>query len=108
MDISRPAARWWLPPVLRLAAAFSALAVVALVIWQVLKHVDLPSADSLLHDYGYLGVAIGAFGDSFGLPSSGEIVLLAAAAAAATSNQFSLPLVVLVAWVFALAGDLCA
>src|SRR6185369_236731 len=41
-------------------------------------------------------------------PSSGEIVLLAAAAAAATSNQFSLPLVVLVAWVFALAGDLCA
>ncbi len=75
-------------------------------IWQVLKHVDLPSADSLLHDYGYLGVAIGAFGDSFGLPSSGEIVLLAAAAA--TSNQFSLPLVVLVAWAFALAGDLCA
>jgi membrane protein DedA with SNARE-associated domain len=108
MEISRPAARWWLPPVLRLAAAFSALAVAGLVIWQVLKHVDLPSADSLLHDYGYLGVAIGAFGDSFGLPSSGEIVLLAAAAAAATSNQFSLPLVVLVAWAFALAGDLCA
>jgi membrane protein DedA with SNARE-associated domain len=108
MEISRPAARWWLPPVLRLAAVFSALAVTGLVIWQVLKHVDLPSADSLLHDYGYLGVAIGAFGDSFGLPSSGEIVLLAAAAAAANSSEFSLPLVVLVAWAFALAGDLCA
>jgi membrane protein DedA with SNARE-associated domain len=53
-------------------------------------------------------VAIGAFGDSFGLPSSGEIVLLAAAAAAANSSEFSLPLVVLVAWAFALAGDLCA
>src|SRR6185437_10327592 len=73
MEISRPAARWWLPPVLRLAAAFSAVAVAGLVVWQVLTHVDLPSADSLLHDYGYLGVAIGAFGDSFGLPSSGEI-----------------------------------
>ena len=108
MEISRPAARWWLPPVLRLAAAFSALAVVGLVIWQVLTHVDLPSAGSLLHDYGYLGVAIGAFGDSFGLPSSGEIVLLAASAAAATSSQFSLPRVLLVAWGFALAGDLCA
>jgi membrane protein DedA with SNARE-associated domain len=92
MEISRPAARWWLPPVLRLAVAFSALAIAGLVIWQVLKHVDLPSADSLLHDYGYLG----------------EIVLLAAAAAAANSSEFSLLLVVLVAWAFALAGDLCA
>ena len=53
-------------------------------------------------------MAIGAFGDSFGLPSSGEIVLLAAAAAAANTSEFSLPLVVLVAWAFALAGDLCA
>jgi membrane protein DedA with SNARE-associated domain len=107
--VTTPNGRWWLPPVLRLGALFGALAAGALVIWLVLRNVDAPSAGTLIQDYGYLGVAIGAFGDSFGLPSSGEIVLLlASAAAAASSSHFSLPLVVAVAWAFAIAGDACA
>jgi membrane protein DedA with SNARE-associated domain len=110
MDVvTEPNGRWWLPPVLRLAALFGALAAAGLVIWMVARNVDAPSASTLIQDYGYLGVAIGAFGDSFGLPSSGEVVLLlASAAAAASSTHFSLPLVIAVAWGFAIAGDACA
>ncbi|HEY0389290.1 MAG TPA: DedA family protein [Gaiellales bacterium] len=101
--------RWWVPPVLRLAAVFAALAAAAVVIWLVLQRVDAPSAGSLIRDHGYLGVAVGAFGDSFGLPSSGEVVLLlASAAAAASSSHFSIPVVIAVAWGFAVAGDACA
>ena len=101
--------RWWIPPVLRLAAVLAAVASVALLLWLVLSHVNLPSARSLIEDYGYLGVAAGAFGDSFGLPSSGEVVLLvASAASAAASSHFSLPVVIAVAWVFAVLGDACA
>jgi len=101
--------RWWLPPVARLAAVLAAIGSVALLLVLVLQRVDLPSAGSMIEDYGYLGVAIGAFGDSFGLPSSGEVVLLvASAASAATSSHFSLPVVIAVAWVFAVLGDACA
>jgi membrane protein DedA with SNARE-associated domain len=107
--VTTPNGRWWLPPVLRLAMLFGAIAAGALVIWMVLSNVDTPSAGTLITDYGYLGVAIGAFGDSFGLPSSGEIVLLlASAAAAASSSHFNLPLVIAIAWAFAVAGDACA
>ena len=108
MGASRTAERWWLPPVLRLAAGFAALAVAALVTWLFARNADLPSAQSLLNDYGYLGVAVGAYADSFGLPSSGEIVLLAASAAAATSNDFNLVGVIVVAGFFGWAGDLTA
>ena len=98
-----------MPPVLRLAVLLAVLASIVLLAWLVLSHVDTPGAGSLIEDYGYLGVAAGAFGDSFGLPSSGEIVLLvASAASAATSSHFSLPLVIAVAWVFAVLGDACA
>ncbi len=101
--------RWWVPPVLRLAALAAALGAAAGVLVLVLSHVDTPNAMSLIDDYGYWGVAVGAFGDSFGLPSSGEIVLLlASSAAAATSSNFSLPVVIAVAWAFAVAGDACA
>jgi membrane protein DedA with SNARE-associated domain len=101
--------RWWLRPVLRLAAVFAAGAAAALALRAALRDVDAPGAGSLIADYGYLGVAAGAFGDSFGLPSSGEIVLLLASAAAATSTgHFSLPLLLAVAWGFAVAGDACA
>ena len=56
-----------------------------------------------------MGVAIGAFGDSFGLPSSGEIVLLlASAASAASASRFGLPVVIAVAWGFAVIGDATA
>jgi len=72
------ARRWWLPPVLRLAAVLLALAVALFALWLVLVHVETPAAGSLIEDFGYLGIAVGAFGDSFGLPSSGEIVLLLA------------------------------
>jgi hypothetical protein len=75
--------RWWLPPVIRLLLLVLALAAAATAIWLALRHVDAPSAQSLISDYGYWGVAIGSFGDSFGLPSSGEVVVLLASAAAA-------------------------
>jgi membrane protein DedA with SNARE-associated domain len=101
--------RWWLPPVLRLLALLAALAVAGFTIWMVLRQVETPNARSLISDYGYWGVALGAFGDSFGLPSSGEVVLLlASAAAAAATATFSLPVVIAVAWAFAVAGDACA
>jgi len=101
--------RWWLPPVLRLLALLAALAAAAFVLWMVLRNVDAPSARNLISDYGYWGVALGAFGDSFGLPSSGEVVvLLASAGAAAATATFSLPVVIAVAWAFAVAGDACA
>ena len=70
--------RWWLPPVIRLLLLVLALAAAATAIWLALRHVDAPSAQSLISDYGYWGVAIGSFGDSFGLPSSGEVVVLLA------------------------------
>jgi undecaprenyl-diphosphatase len=70
--------------------------------------VDPPSPDALVDRYGYAGVAAGAFFDSFGLPSSGEIVLLLAGAGAALRASLSLPLVIAVAWAFAVAGDLAA
>lgn len=108
-DPSVSEGRWWVPPVLRLAALAAALGAAAGVLVVVLSHVDTPNAMSLIDDYGYWGVAVGAFGDSFGLPSSGEIVLLvASSAAAATSSNFSLPVVIAVAWAFAVAGDACA
>jgi membrane protein DedA with SNARE-associated domain len=107
--VRTPTRRWWLPPLLRLAALLAAVAAAALAIWLVLRNVDTPGAGSLIEDYGYLGVAIGAFGDSFGLPSSGEVVLLlASAGSAAASSHFSLPLVIAVAWAFAVLGDACA
>src|SRR4051794_1740036 len=103
------AKRWWLPPVMRLAALLAAIASIVLFLLLVLQRVDVPSAGSMIEDYGYLGVAVGAFGDSFGLPSWGEVVLLvASAASAATSSHFSLPVVIAVAWVFAVLGDACA
>jgi membrane protein DedA with SNARE-associated domain len=78
-------------------------------LWAALSVVDAPSALSLVTDYGYVGIAAGAFGDSFGLPSSGEIVLLlASAAAAASTGSFDLPLVLAVAWAAAVLGDACA
>jgi membrane protein DedA with SNARE-associated domain len=95
-------------PVGRLAAVFAAIAPAVLAIRLGLREVDAPSAGSLVDDHGYLGVAVGAFGDSFGLPSSGEIVLLLASAAAASTSHFSLPLVIAVAWGFAVIGDSCA
>jgi membrane protein DedA with SNARE-associated domain len=108
-DVPASRHRWWVPPVLRLAALAAALGAAAGVLILVFSHVDTPDATSLINDYGYWGVALGAFGDSFGLPSSGEIVLLlASSAAAATSSQFSLPVVIAVAWAFAVAGDACA
>ncbi len=106
---SRSAARWWVPPLIKLALLFSALAAAGFALWLVFRNVDAPSASQLLDDYGYWGVALGAFGDSFGLPSSGEIVLLlASAASAASSSHFSLPVVIAVAWAFAVLGDACA
>jgi membrane protein DedA with SNARE-associated domain len=106
--VTTPNGHWWRPPVLRLCALYGVLAVLGLIVWMVLRQVDLPSAGRLLDDYGYLGVALGAFGDSFGLPSSGEIVMLLASAAAAGSSHFSLPIVIAVGWAFAVAGDACA
>jgi membrane protein DedA with SNARE-associated domain len=101
--------RWWVPPVVRLAALAAALGAAAGVLVLVFKSVETPKASELINDYGYLGVAVGAFGDSFGLPSSGEIVLLlASAGAAAATSHFSLPLVIAVAWAFAVLGDACA
>jgi membrane protein DedA with SNARE-associated domain len=109
MDLGHAQSRWWLPPVLRLGGVLGALAAAGTAIWLVLRRVDAPHASSLIDDYGYLGVAAGAFGDSFGLPSSGEIVLLlASAASAASASHFELPLVVTVAWAFAVFGDSCA
>lgn len=101
--------RWWVPPVLRLVALAAALGAAAGVLVIVFKSVETPKASELINDYGYLGVAIGAFGDSFGLPSSGEIVLLlASAGSAAATSHFSLPVVIAVAWAFAVLGDACA
>lgn len=109
MTVKERTRPWWVPPVVRLAAMFAAFAAAASAIWLVLRQVDTPGAGSLIRDHGYLGVAVGAFGDSFGLPSSGEIVLLlASAAAAASTSHFSLPVVIAVAWAFAVAGDGCA
>jgi membrane protein DedA with SNARE-associated domain len=103
------AGRWWVPPVLKLVALFGALAAAGVVLWLVFRNVDAPGASELLEDYGYLGVAVGAFADSFGLPSSGEVVLLlASAASAASSSHFSLPAVIAVAWAFAVLGDATA
>jgi membrane protein DedA with SNARE-associated domain len=102
-------ARWWLPPAVRLLVVAGALAVAAVGIWLALDTVDAPNARQLLSDYGYWGVALGAYGDSFGLPSSGEVVLLlASAASAAATGTFSLPVVIAVAWGFAVLGDACA
>lgn len=70
--------------------------------------VDVPSPDALVDRFGYAGVAAGAFFDSFGLPSSGELVLLLGGAAAALRESLSLPLVIAVAWAFAVAGDAAA
>ena len=96
-------------PVGRLAAVFAAIATAALAIRRALREVDAPSAGGLIDDHGYVGVAAGAFGDSFGLPSSGEIVLLlASAASAASASNFSLPVVIAVAWSFAVIGDATA
>jgi membrane protein DedA with SNARE-associated domain len=96
-------------PVGRVAAVFAAIAAAVVAIRLALRQVDAPSAGSLIDDHGYLGVAVGSFGDSFGLPSSGEIVLLlASAATAASTGHFSLPLVIAVAWGFAVIGDSCA
>jgi membrane protein DedA with SNARE-associated domain len=101
--------RWWVPPIMRLLALVLALLAAGSVLWLVLRNVDTPNATELLDDYGYYGVALGAFGDSFGLPSSGEIVLLlASAASAAATSHFSLPVVIAVAWAFAVLGDACA
>jgi membrane protein DedA with SNARE-associated domain len=101
--------RWWLPPVMRLVGLTIILAAIATAVWLVLRNVDAPSATSLIEDYGYWGVALGAFGDSFGLPSSGEVVLLlASAGAAASTTHFNLAAVIAVAWVFAVLGDACA
>jgi membrane protein DedA with SNARE-associated domain len=101
--------RWWVPPVIRLALLALALAAAAGAIVLALQHVDTPSASTLLSDYGYWGVAIGSFGDSFGLPSSGEVVvLLASAGAAASTANFNIVLVIAIAWAFAVAGDACA
>jgi membrane protein DedA with SNARE-associated domain len=98
-----------MPPVVRLATLAAALASAMLTVWLVTRTVDAPSAGSLIEDHGYLGVAVGAFGDSFGLPASGEVVLLVgSAASAAAASHFSLPLVIAVAWVFAVLGDACA
>jgi membrane protein DedA with SNARE-associated domain len=108
-DASGGHGRWWVPPAVRLAGVFAALAAAALVIYLVFSRVNPPSASSLIRDYGYIGVAVGAAADSFGLPSSGEIVLLlASAASAAGASHFSLPLVIAVAWGFAVLGDSCA
>jgi membrane protein DedA with SNARE-associated domain len=91
------------------AAVVAAIAAAVVAIRLALRQVDAPSAGSLIDDHGYLGVAVGAFGDSFGLPSSGEIVLLlGSATAAASTGHFSLPLVIAVAWGFAVIGDSCA
>ena len=96
-------------PVGRLAGVLAGVAAAALVIRRALGEVDAPSARGMIDDHGYLGVAAGAFGDSFGLPSSGEIVLLlASAASAASASQFSLPVVIAVAWGFAVIGDATA
>ena len=96
-------------PVGRLAALFAAIAAALLAIRLALREVDAPSAGGLIDDHGYVGVAAGAFGDSFGLPSSGEIVLLlASAASAASASNFSLPVVIAVAWSFAVIGDATA
>lgn len=96
-------------PVGRLAALFAAIAAAVAAIRLALRNVDAPSGGSLIEDHGYLGVAIGAFGDSFGLPSSGEIVLLlASAASAASASHFNLPMVIAVAWGFAVIGDATA
>jgi membrane protein DedA with SNARE-associated domain len=101
--------RWWVAPVVRLAVVLLALAAALFALWMVLRQVETPAAGALIEDFGYLGIAVGAFGDSFGLPSSGEIVLLlASSAAAASSSQFSLPMVIAVAWAFAVLGDACA
>ena len=102
--------RWWLAPLLKVAVVLAALAAAVAVIGLAARGIDTPSASRLIDQYGYLGIALGAFGDSFGLPSSGEIVLLlgSAAAAASTRSDFSLPLVIAVAWGFAVLGDACA
>ncbi len=108
-DVTSGDRRWWVPPALRLTGVFAALAAAGLAIYLVLSHVSPPSASSLIRDYGYIGVAVGAAADSFGLPSSGEIVLLlGSAASAAGASHFSLPLVIVVAWGFAVIGDSCA
>ena len=110
MEQTIPAtSRWWVPPVIKLLLVFGALAAAGVAIWLAVRNVSAPSASELLNDYGYLGVAVGAFADSFGLPSSGEVVLLlASAASAASSSHFSLPAVIAVAWAFAVLGDATA
>ena len=101
--------RWWLPPLLHVLAVLAAVVVIGGAIVLVLHNVDTPPAEDLITRYGYLGIAVGAFADSFGLPSSGEIVVLLGSAAAATGKgSFSLPTVILVAWFFAVLGDATA
>jgi membrane protein DedA with SNARE-associated domain len=101
--------RWWLPPLLHVLAVLVIVLVIGGIIALVLRSVNTPPADELLSRYGYLGIAVGAFADSFGLPSSGEIVVLLGSAAAATGQgNFNLPTVIGVAWFFAVLGDATA
>jgi membrane protein DedA with SNARE-associated domain len=89
MEQTIPAtSRWWVPPVIKLLLLFGALAAAGVAIWLAVRNVNAPSASELLNDYGYLGVAVGAFADSFGLPSSGEVVLLLASAASAAATAY--------------------
>jgi undecaprenyl-diphosphatase len=64
----------------------------------------VPQLDAWLGKFGYLGVALGVFLESAGVPVPGETVLLAAAFAAA-HGTLELPMVVATAALAAVAGD---
>jgi membrane protein DedA with SNARE-associated domain len=63
------------------------------------------SFSQLVHNYGYLVVAIGVGSESVGFPLPGETILIAAATFAATTHRLSVPIVVLLAALSAIAGD---
>lgn len=70
-------------------------------------HTLLHNAEPFLHQYGLWALFFFLFLETFGLPLPGETLLIAASALA-SQGQFPLPMVLLVGWVAAVAGDSAA
>jgi membrane protein DedA with SNARE-associated domain len=59
----------------------------------------------LLHDWGYIAVALAVVADSFGLPVPGEVMLMLAAVYAGATHHLALPAIIAAAVVGAILGD---
>lgn len=57
-----------------------------------------------LEQYGYIALFVGVFVEGFGIPAPGETLIIASSALAGQGDM-KLPVVLLVAWVAAIAGD---